>query len=348
MMRLALILCAFATLAPGVARAACTGDLPGTGLLNLYSDATGGGVIGGIGANQCGLEVTDFCTAGRCLTFFDGLSGYADVSRLASGTLDPAPDAFEYDVDGIDGSLTFMGQSQPFDLSGDNRIRVVPQADHVLLSLPDPLPDNIRMTSTGSSGWEAVLPDWVGVPIPVTVYLDRLSAKRATLELAADHQMLKMDMRLALARVGDLPDMSAAVPDTADPVPAAPLACDKTQEIAVSVGQTGEQTRINAYFAAVARVGITDWDNRTEAQCADLLDALEAAGLADSAPQPIPRPVAAAETCDPLIQDVRPILRGPASAEKRAVLSAMVALGVTSIDATNPKHCSEVAAALGR
>lgn len=345
-MRLALALSALVALAPDLAAATCTGDLPGSGVLNIYADATSDSVIGGISANQCGLEVTDFCNGGRCLMFFDGLSGYADVSALAGGTVAPGPEVFEYKVDGIDGSLSFMGQTQSFDLSGEDSIRIVPKADHVVLSLPSPLPDNIRMTSTGSSGWQAVLPDWVGVPIPVNVFLARLSANRATLELRAEHQMLKMDMRLALARVGDLPAASAGTPAAVDPVPRGTFACDKAHEIAVSVGKSGDQTRIDGYYAAVASAGITDWDNRTEAQCTDLLIGLDALGIADMSALPTSETPTAAAFCDPLVQDLRPVLRGPDSAQKRAVLSAMVALGATSIDATNPKHCSEFAAAL--
>ena len=270
-------------LASGATHAACTGDLPGRGTLDVYADASApDAVIGGIAANQCGLEVTDHCANGRCLMFFDGLSGYIDVSALASGTIAPAPTAFEYAVTALDGSLSFMGQNQSFGLDGDQTIRVVPGADHVTLSLPAPLPDNIRMTSTGSSGWEALMPDWVGVPVPVSVYLDRVSAPRATLEMTADHALLKMDMRLTLSRVGDMPDLSASAPATSVVAPVAP------------------ETTV------------------------------------------------APRTCDTLVADARPVLRGPDNDARRALLATMVSLGVTSIDPTNPKHCAEISAALGR
>ena len=325
-------------LIPGAVQATCTSDLPGKGSLDVYTDATGQGVIGGIGPNQCGLDVTDFCSAGRCLVFFDGLSGYIDVAGLASGTVSTGPLAFDYQVSAVEGTLSFMGRTQPFEMNGNDPIRITPAADHVLLSLPDPLPKSIRMTSTGSSGWEAVLPDWVGVPIPVTVYLDRLSAPEATLELFAEHQMLKMDMRLTLARLGDLPGVTAAP----DPVPGATYACDKTYELAVAVGAGGVQAQIDGFYAAVAAVGITDWDARTERQCSALLGELERVGIPAS-----PEVAMTEASCDGLVADVRPVLRGPASAEKTAVLSAMVALGITSIDASNPKHCAELSAALG-
>lgn len=262
MKRLAFAFVAMTT--PGLAHSACTNDLPGSGVLNVYFNATTpDGAIGGISANQCGLEVTDFCTNGRCLAFFDGLSGYIDVTGLASGTIAPPPSIFEYQVSAVDGSLSFMGRSQPFEMNGSDPIRITPAADHVVLSLPDPLPKGIRLTSTGSSGWEGIMPDWVGVPIPVTVYLDRLSAPEASLELFAEHQMLKMDMRLTLARTGDLPDTSAAsaAPAVADPIPGETYACDKTLELAVAVGAAKDQAQIDAYYAAVASVGITDWEN---------------------------------------------------------------------------------------
>ncbi|MEO0917057.1 MAG: hypothetical protein AAFY31_08755 [Pseudomonadota bacterium] len=333
-----------ALLAPAVGHAACTGDVPGGGVLNVYHNATTtDGVVGGISANQCGLEVTDFCTNGRCLAFFDGLSGYIDVSGLRSGTLSPAPAAFEYQVDSVDGSLSFMGRSQPFQLNGTEPVRITPAADHVLLSLPDPLPKAIRMTSTGSSGWEAVLPDWVGVPIPVTVYLDRLSAPEATLELFADHQMLKMDMRLKLVRLGELPETTAA--PLSVPATGGTNACDETYKLAVSVGEAGVQSQINAFYAAVAAVGITDWDKRTEAQCTGLLAALETVGISNAN---VPTVAPPQQSCDELSQDLRPILRGPDSGAKRAVLARMVALGITAFDPTNPKHCAEISAALGR
>lgn len=333
-------------LAPGLAHAACTNDLPGRGVLNVYADATTAeGVVGGIGANQCGLEVTEFCANGRCLAFFDGLSGYIDVTGLASGTIAPAPARFDYQVSALDGTLSFMGRTQPFEMSTSAPLRVTPAADHVVLSLPDPLPKDIRLTSTGSSGWEGVLPDWAGVPIPVTVYLDRLSAPEATLELFAEDPLLKMDMRLRLARVGDVPTPGSA-PAVQDPTPAEPSACDQTYAAAVAVGAGQDRAQIDSFYAAVAAVGITDWDARTAAQCADLLVALAAAGVpvaSSNAVAPVPQ-----ASCEALTADLRPILRGPDSAEKRAVLAAMVSLGITSIDVTNPKHCAEISAALGR
>ena len=330
--------------ASGAAHAACTGDLPGRAVLDVHADATSDGVIGGIGANQCGLEVTDFCDAGRCLAFFDGLSGYIDVSALASGTITPPPDAFEYRTEAVDGTLRFMGQSQRFEMDGDETIRITPQADHVLLSLPAPLPQAIRMTSTGSSGWEATLPDWVGVPIPVSVFIDRVSAQRATLELLADHQMLQMNMRLTLVRLGQAPGQVAPPPQ---PAPSDVSACAATQDMAVAIGQAGDTAKRDAFFAAVTQVGITDWDTRTEAQCKALLAALTEVGIPDASPTQADL-APAQGGCDQLVKDLRPILRGPQSADKQALLATMVTLGVTSIDASNPKHCSEFAAALGR
>jgi len=333
---------ALALAVPGIAHAACTGDLPGRGVLNVYADATTDGVIGGISANQCGLEVSDFCANGRCLAFFGGLSGYIDVTGLASGTIAPFPSAFEYEVSGVDGSLSFMGRTQPFEMNGNDPVRITPAADHVLLSLPDPLPKDIRMTRTGSSSWEATLQDWVGVPIPVTIYLDQLGGPRALLEFFAENQMLRMDMRLRLTRTGALPETTVRPPIT-DPVPGETYACDTTHVLAVAVGNAGAQAQIEAFYAAVAAAGITDWDNRTEPQCADLLVELEKAGIQRLTQTDRPQ-----QSCDALAAELRPILRGPDSAEKTALMATMVALGITSIDTTNPKHCAEISAALGR
>lgn len=335
------------TIVAGTAHAACTGDLPGRGVLNVFADATSESVIGGIGPNQCGLEVTDYCSGGRCLAFLDGLSGYVDVSALAGGTITQPPETFEYRVQAIDGGLRFMGQSQTFELAGNDTIRIEPRADHVVLNLPAPLPQGIRMTSTGSTGWEAVLPDWVGVPIPVSVYLERLSAARATLELSADHQMLEMDMRLTLDRLGQRPAQPTTTRQTAGSE--AGSACNDTQALAVATGKSGDAAKRNAFFAAVEQVGITDWDTRTEPQCTSLLIALEKVGIPD--PGPRPAQVATAPStgnCGALVKDLRPVLRGPDSADKQAIIATMVTLGVTSIDPSNPKHCAEFAAAIGR
>ena len=154
--------------------------------------------------------------------------------------------------------------------------------------------------------------------------------------------MLKMDMRLRLTRKGALPDADAGMA-VADPVPGETTVCDATFERAVAVGQTGDQAQIDAFYAAVAVAGITNWDARTQPQCIALLDELDKI----AAPSGVQTDVAQ-QTCDALIVDLRPILRGPASAEKTAVLSDMVALGVASIDTTNPKHCAEISTALGR
>jgi len=340
------VMCAVAS-APAV-QAACTGDLPQGGLMSVYADASSDAVIGGITANQCGLEVTDFCEDGRCLTFFDGLSGYIDVSGLVSGTITPPPAVFEYRVDAVDGSLSFMGREQAFELNGDEPVLITPAADHVLLALPAPLPKDIRMTSTGSSAWEALLTDWVGVPIPVSLYLDRVSAPRATLELFAEHQMLKMDMRLVLARVGG-PAAITQVPVSSEPVPGETFACDRTHALALDVGKTGDQDQIDAFYTAVGAAGITNWDTRSEQRCLDLLQQLEQVGIADTPGADTNEDAAGPDaSCDALIGQLRPILRGPESAEKSAVLAAMISLGVTSFDQTNPKHCSEIAAVLGQ
>ena len=336
-----------ATLAvPGLAHAACTNDLPGRGVMDVFADTTSSAVIGGIGANQCGIEVTDHCGNGRCLAFFDGLSGYVDVAGLASGTLDAPPAMFEYRVDAVDGSLRFMGQNQPFGMSGRDTVRITPAGDHVVLSLPNPLPKNIRLQSTGSSGWEAVMPDWVGVPIPVSVYLDRLSADIATLEFFAEHQMLKMDMRLTLARLRDAPDGTKTQSAFLNADTDAQTACDQTHDIATSVGHSGQQAQIDAFFAAVAAAGITNWDTRTEPQCLELLSELEQTGIPATGlggPSEVPT-----TACNTLASELRPILRGPQSDRKQAVMSTMVSLGITSIDPTNPKQCAEIAAALQR
>lgn len=342
----AFVLSVLAT-APAV-QAACTGDLPQSGLMSVFAEATSDAVIGGIGPNECGLEVTDFCEDGRCLVFFDGLSGFIDVSGLASGTITAPPSVFEYRVEAVDGVLMFMGREQAFELSGDQPVLVTPAADHIRLDLPAPLPKHIRMTSTGSSGWEATLPDWVGVPIPVSLYLDRVSAPRATLELFAEHQMLKMDMRLVLARAGG-PATTGPVAGVAAPSPGGAFACDKTHALAVAVGKTGLKDQIDVFYAAVGAAGISNWDTRTEPQCADLLERLERAGLADISDADTSAAAGTATaSCADLAAQVRPILRGPESEDKSAVLSAMVSLGVTSFDPTNPKHCSEVTAALRR
>ncbi|SHI06688.1 hypothetical protein [Marivita hallyeonensis] len=190
-------------LLPTMGHAACSGDLTDLGSLNVFTTATSEAVIGGIGANQCGIEVTDFCEGDRCLVFYSGLSGYIDIRRLVSGTFDPPPAEFVYTVSDAQGTVTFMGREQPFGMDDDTRpLRVVPAADHVMLYLPAPLTSPVRMTSTGSSGWEGTLPDWAGLPIPVSLYLDQLSAPQARMELFADSDMVKMNVMLFLDRDG--------------------------------------------------------------------------------------------------------------------------------------------------
>ncbi|MEL6689391.1 MAG: hypothetical protein AAFP28_03650 [Pseudomonadota bacterium] len=324
------------------ANAACTGDLATTGFTNVFLEATGDAVIGGIGANQCGLEVTEFCEANRCLVFFEGLSGFVDIADLEEPIEGAVPLQFAYEVSAVDGTLSFMGQSQEFALTEGRPVFVEPQADHVLLRLPSPLPTAIRMTSTGSSGWEALLPDWVGVPVPVSLYLDRPSADTALLEIAADHQILKMDMRLRLTRIVE------ASPEQAAPAAEAvarQTACQETHALALSVGAAGDQGQIDAYFAAVSAVGIVDWDNRTESQCDALLVALAAAGIPASQPAAAPT-VETTGPCTALIDQAASILSGADSAPRRALQTVMVTLAVTRFNPANPKHCAEVSYAL--
>ena len=96
-----------------------------------------------------------------------------------------------------------MGREQPFGMDNDTRpLRVVLAADHVMLYLPEPLTSPIRMTSTGSSGWEGVMPDWAGLPVPVSLFLDQLSAPQARMELFADTDMVQMNVMLCLDRDG--------------------------------------------------------------------------------------------------------------------------------------------------
>lgn len=198
-----LALIATLALTPTLGHAACSGDLTGLGSLDVFTNATSDAVIGGIAANQCGIEVTDFCEGDRCLAFYAGLSGYIDIRRLVSGTFDPPPEDFTYTVSDAQGSVTFMGREQPFGMDDDTTpLRVVPAADHVMLYLPEPLTSPVRMTSTGSSGWEGILPDWAGLPVPVSLYLDQLSAPQARMELFADTDMVKMNVMLFLDRDG--------------------------------------------------------------------------------------------------------------------------------------------------
>ena len=198
-----LALIAMLALTPTLSHAACSGDLTDLGSLNVFTTATSDAVIGGIAANQCGIEVTDFCEGDRCLAFYAGLSGYIDIRRLASGTFDPPPEAFIYTVSDAQGTVNFMGREQPFGMDNDTRpVRVVPAADHVMLYLPEPLTSPIRMTSTGSSGWEGVMPDWAGLPVPVSLFLDQLSAPQARMELFADTDMVQINVMLFLDRDG--------------------------------------------------------------------------------------------------------------------------------------------------
>lgn len=341
-------------LATSAAQASCTGDLPGSGVLNVHPDPVSDGVIGGIGPNQCGLEVTDYCDNGRCLAFFDGLSGYVDVSQLASGTITQPPGAFEYDLARADGTMSFMGQSQPFDISDGKPLRVVPQADHLLLSLPDPLPDNIVMRSTGSTGWEGRLPDWAGVPVTVDLFLDRVGATDASLELFADTQLVKLDVRLALKRVGGpaVARATAPAPASESVAPEQASACAQTDTLAQSVGASGRQDLIDKYYAAVGRAGITDWSARSEPQCAELLRHLDASNIRPgvfeqtTVPAPDPVPDAATNLCDALGAELRPILRGPASAERSALMMAMVSAGITSLVSATADQCAALAGAL--
>ncbi|MCH2078127.1 MAG: hypothetical protein MK180_14820 [Rhodobacteraceae bacterium] len=267
------------SLPPTVATAACTGDLAFEGFSNVYLEGTGDAVVGGIAPNQYGLEITEFCEGDRCLMFFKGLSGFIDVTTLAGPVDDALPLQFAYDVTAMDGALTFMGQTQAFALTGGRPIFVEPQADHVLLRLSPPLPIGVRMESTGSSGREALLPDWVGVPVSVALYLDCLGADEALLEITADHEILKMNMRLGLARISEAPAVATSEAAATTTGSAPYTACQETHALAVSVGEGGDQAQIDAYFAAATAVGITDWDNRSDTQCEALLVALSAAGV---------------------------------------------------------------------
>ena len=259
-------------LAPGATYAACSNDLPGSGILNFHADATADGVIGGIGPNQCGIEVTDFCEGGRCLAFYDGLSGYIDVAGLQSGTIDPAPTAFVYEVTGADGAMSTLGQSTPFTWEPGPPIRIEPVADHVNLFLPHPFPKPIRMESTGSSGWEATLPDWAGVPIPGVMYFDRLGAQSARLEMFTDDEIFQLDAVLLLQRVmGDTEDVIIGADG--------PPPCVLVDDMAQRVGAIGQDAMIDDFYTAVDRAGITDWDNMTPGMCAVLLDELGAVAM---------------------------------------------------------------------
>ncbi|MDX8352937.1 hypothetical protein [Cognatiyoonia sp. IB215182] len=259
-------------LTPVAAHAACTNDLPGSGVLNFHPNPTSDGVIGGVSPNQCGIEVTDFCEAGRCLAFYEGLSGYIDVTGLQSGTIDPAPTAFVYDVTGADGTMTSLGQSTPFAWEPGPPIRIEPGADHVNLFLPHPFPKPIRMESTGSSGWEAVLPDWAGVPIPVVMYFDKLGAQSARLEMFTDDEIFQLDAVLFLQRVmGDTEDVIIGADG--------PPPCVLVNDMAQRVGAIGQEQMIDDFYTAVDRAGITDWDNMTPGMCAVLLDELNAVAM---------------------------------------------------------------------
>ncbi len=266
------VLFACALLTPVAGHAACSNDLPESGVLNFHPDATSEGVIGGIGPNQCGIEVTDFCEAGRCLAFYEALSGYIDVTRLQSGTIDPAPSAFVYEVTGADGTMSSMGQSTPFEWKPSPPIRVEPAADHVKLFLPHPFPKPIRMESTGSSGWEAVLPNWVGVPVPAVLYLDRLGAQSARLEMFTDDEIFQLEAVLFLQRVAE---GSGDVVIGAD----GPPPCVLVNDMAQRVDEIGQVDMIAEFHSAVDRVEITDWDNMTPGMCAVLLDELNAVAM---------------------------------------------------------------------
>lgn len=269
------IVAALALFTPAAAHAACS-----NGPVTVHPDATSDGSIGGIAAGQCGIEVTQICGNGRCLAFFDGLSGYVSVAGLDNVDQYAAPAAFSYRAVDAEGEVAFMGRKQPFTMDAQTDIRVEPAAGHVNLFLPDPFPQPIRMTSTGSSGWEATLPNWVGVPVPVALYLDRLGAAQARLELTADHQMLKMDGVLVLER-GDAPKITAAQPEpqasgTQAAVATAPVggecAALETQLRPILRGQKSDEK--NALVMAMMQAGITSLSEADDAACAALGAAL--------------------------------------------------------------------------
>lgn len=317
-------------LVPALAQAACTHDLPGAGVLHVYPDATGDGVIGGISANQCGVEVTDFCQGSRCLAFFEGLSGYIDVTGLKSGSITSMPAEFVYVLGAI--RMTGNGQTPLAGLQTGTELRIVPAADHVGLILPPPFEQTVRMESTGSSGWEGTLPAWRGTPGEVVLYLDQLSAPNARLELFADSDLLQLDAQIMLER--------AVVAGQTAPQPAA---CTQTEDLARQVGDSGRQDMIEAYYAAVDRAGITDWAGRTQTQCIDLLRHLDASDIragANAAQAPH-------MDCFALDRLLAPILDGPTSVQKLTALKIMVDLGVTSPRQATTDQCTTIAAHMG-
>ena len=341
---------ALALLTPAMVHAACTGDLPGRSALEVFNATTGDGVIGGIGPRQCGLEVTDFCGNGRCLAFYNGLSGYIDVTGLQSGTIEPAPADFIYNVARADGDIQFLGNAQPFEFGPGTALRVEPAADHVRLFLPQPFPQPIEMTSTGSTGWEAILPNWIGVPVPVILYLDQLSAPKARLELQADHTMLNMDVILHLERVSG-PNLTEASADQGDPAGGqSPDACAEADRMAQLITSADHPDLNGALFNAIGRAGITDWQSRSQEQCRELLRHLDAMDIRAETISPGPaatsEPASPTVDCATLSERVRPVLRGAPSAEKSVLLEAMLNAGVTSLTQADETQCAEIAKAI--
>ncbi len=334
----------------GAALATCSNDLPGKSVLTVYPDPTSTGSIGGIGPNQCGIEETKFCQNGRCLAFFDGLSGYMEITDFASGTATAPITEFLYDVTAAQGEVLFGGVPAPFTLTDKTRLRFVPAADHVSLYLPPPFDRTIIMHSTGSSGWEGSMPDWVGIPGTVVLYVDRLSAQSARLELFSDGPMFKLNAQLTLQRVGGpAPEPTPQSPATNTPADTSSADCKATDMLAQQVGASGDQSLIDAYYRAVTKSGITNWDARTPAQCAVLLEHLAAEGIdgtrfntatsGNLAPTP--------DACAQLEQKLRPILRGALGPERDLALEAMVERGLLSLKNATPEQCAELAQSLG-
>ena len=325
--RFALVAALFIFTVPSDGQAACAGPDGATVLSEPLAD---GPVLGGVAAGQCGFELTAECQAGYCFGFFEGLSGYVAQASLTGDSAVPLA-AFSYRPVRADGTLEMMGRTAPFEITDDTPLEIVPSPAEAILRMPAPWSVEIPLQKTGSSTWDGQIADWMGVPVPVAFELDQLGARQARLRLIADHQMLRMDVILHLERVG-APAVEA--------VSSKAGSCAMVDARAEAILASGDEVAADALLEAAADIGVTDWDAKTEEECARLAAVL-AAGEGRANTAPVSRTI-----CEDLAADLRPILRDAAHPQHRAALGAMATAGLTSLSGAELGACQALASDL--
>jgi len=259
---------------PAAAHAACTHDLPQRGVLNFHLEASRDSVVGGIGPNQCGIEVSDICADGRCLAFFDGLSGYVDVTGLASGSFGPAPSGFRYTLTEVEGMAPNAEAADVLQGAVGKVLIADLGAKGIDLLLPLGDVGPVSLQSTGSSGWEGVLDDWPGVNGPVVVYFDRLGAMNTRVEVFATDPDANFDALLFVARETET---TANIIIGGDGMPP----CVILDNMALDLADLDDPALQRAFDATVLAAGIHDWGAMTQPDCDGIVVALDESGLSD-------------------------------------------------------------------